>query len=266
MFQENPRTRSRTPLRTPPLPNPGDSLRGELLKIVLVRAGVWGIAAGIACVLAGLEWMRWYWALPPAPAQASIMATVMVVVAVVVWRNTDRRAQRFHLGIDGELVVGQMLERLRRDGYEIFHDLVEDGYNIDHVLIGPPGIFVIETKMHSKPSETGGKITFDGRQILINGHQPDRDPVAQVLANAARIGEIVGGATQRVPFIRGVILYPEWWVDPSPKGAAVWVLNPKALPKFLENEPRRLSGAEIASLGATLGAYLRGRASRRGVN
>jgi hypothetical protein len=52
-------------------------------------------------------------------------------------------------GIEGEKAVGQFLERLREQRYQVFHDLVGDGFNVDHVLIGPAGVFTIETKTSS---------------------------------------------------------------------------------------------------------------------
>jgi hypothetical protein len=42
---------------------------------------------------------------------------------------------------DGEKAVGEFLERFREKGYRIFHDIVGGDFNIDHVLIGPSGIY-----------------------------------------------------------------------------------------------------------------------------
>ena len=47
--------------------------------------------------------------------------------------------------------MGQLLENLRADGARVFHDLVGEGLNIDHVVVSPHGIFVLETKTWSKP-------------------------------------------------------------------------------------------------------------------
>lgn len=57
----------------------------------------------------------------------------------------------------------------------MFHDVVGDGFNVDHILIGPAGVFTVETKTHSKP-KGNSQIVFDGETIRIDGFEPDRDP------------------------------------------------------------------------------------------
>jgi hypothetical protein len=46
--------------------------------------------------------------------------------------------------------VGQYLETLRARGYRVLHDLIGDGFNVDHALIGPDSIFTVETKTYHK--------------------------------------------------------------------------------------------------------------------
>ena len=54
------------------------------------------------------------------------------------------------LGLLGEQVVGQILDRLSSETVRVFHDLevIEPGkkpWNIDHVALTPAGVFAIET-------------------------------------------------------------------------------------------------------------------------
>jgi hypothetical protein len=58
-------------------------------------------------------------------------------------------------GAEGEEVVGRILEELAGDGWNVIHDVSFGRGNIDHVVIGPGGIFTVETKSH------GGKIFLD---------------------------------------------------------------------------------------------------------
>jgi len=86
-----------------------------------------------------------------------------------------RQANRWLQGARGEQQVGSTLQALEREGWPVLHDVVAPGHgNIDHVAVGPPGVFVIETKSHS------GSIRCDGRQ-LYRGRRPlERDPLGQV--------------------------------------------------------------------------------------
>jgi hypothetical protein len=47
-----------------------------------------------------------------------------------------------------EELVGETLDGLRERGWFALHDVQLEHGNIDHVLVGPAGIFTIETKSH----------------------------------------------------------------------------------------------------------------------
>ena len=61
------------------------------------------------------------------------------------------------IGAEGEETVAQLLSLLG-DAYRVIHDAVLPGMrgNIDHIVLGPNGVFVIETKNHK------GFITCNG--------------------------------------------------------------------------------------------------------
>jgi hypothetical protein len=80
-------------------------------------------------------------------------------------------------------------------GYQVFHDLVGDGFNVDHVIIGPGGVYVIETKTISKPAKGESSVKYDGATITVDGNVPDRNPVAQAKAGANWIREIIKSST-----------------------------------------------------------------------
>ena len=55
---------------------------------------------------------------------------------------------RWRSGAEGEERVGRILEALRPHGWYALHDLQTSRGNIDHVVVGPAGLFTIETKSH----------------------------------------------------------------------------------------------------------------------
>jgi hypothetical protein len=75
---------------------------------------------------------------------------------IVVWRLEDQmRTWRF--GMRGEQAVAEALtdRSLAAAGYVAFHDLPGDGkWNIDHVVVGPAGVFVLETKARPRRKAT----------------------------------------------------------------------------------------------------------------
>jgi hypothetical protein len=81
-------------------------------------------------------------------------------------------------------VVAQYLEWFRSANFFVFHDIPSGDANVDHVLIGPKGVFTIETKTHSKPARGEYKVTVVDGEVRANGLMLDRNPQLQAKAQA----------------------------------------------------------------------------------
>ena len=78
-----------------------------------------------------------------------------IILAVVIKMVTDgiekkglyekKRAKDADRGAHAEEVVAERLMNLP-DGYHAFHDIAFDGFNIDHVVVGPGGIFLLKRR------------------------------------------------------------------------------------------------------------------------
>lgn len=248
----------RSPLKASPLRNPGQSVQEYLDDQIYDRIFAPFILALFALVLAGLEWWRWYSGAPPQPILFSILSAVLIAYAAIkIWRAWPR-LRALKQARDGEKAVGQYLDALREQDFRILHDVVGEGFNIDHVIVGPPGVFTIETKTISKPSHGDAKISFDGQSISIAGFQPDRNPVAQAKAQAKWLKELIVQSTGRTVEVWPVVVYPGWYVEHA-QGAhrEIWVLNPKGLPSFLAQEPNRLTPEDVQLVTFHLSQYVR---------
>lgn len=58
------------------------------------------------------------------------------------------QADRWLRGAEGEKAVGAICAELETDGWYAIHDVSLGRGNVDHILVGPGGIFTIETKSH----------------------------------------------------------------------------------------------------------------------
>jgi hypothetical protein len=65
------------------------------------------------------------------------------------YRLYSAQADRWLRGAEGERAVAAVLAQLEDDGWLALHDISLGRGNVDHVLVGPGGIFTIETKSHS---------------------------------------------------------------------------------------------------------------------
>jgi hypothetical protein len=247
----------RSPLKGKPLRNPGQSLDEHMRDLVSAYAIGPALFALILSFVAVLEWLKYVESVPPRPVLYFALALAAVAYAVFRFFWVKRKFKALQLGRDGEKDVGQKLELLRKGGYEVFHDVIGDGFNLDHVLIGPAGIFTIETKTHSKPLKGNPPVVFDGEQILIGGSPPDRNPIVQAKAQASWLRELLRGTTGRKFAVRPVIAYPGWFVENrSADRRTIWVLNPKGLPSFLDHEPVHLKPEDICLASSGLSRYI----------
>lgn len=54
-----------------------------------------------------------------------------------------------------------------------------------------------------------------------------------------------------------VVLFPGWFVERFDSKAAAWVLEPKALSSFIENQPERLTREEVQAMASALTSHIR---------
>jgi Nuclease-related domain len=82
---------------------------------------------------------------------ATVAISLAAIVLVLALKRPAERwidvAGRWRLGAAAEQAVGETLDQLRGEGFDVRHDIEQAGEgNIDHLVIGPTGAFLIETK------------------------------------------------------------------------------------------------------------------------
>jgi len=248
---------TKSPVPSPSLPQPGESAQGMMEDIWFDRVMVPALVSACLGMAATMEWMNiafktspWFW-------------TVLfcLSVAFTAWRYKSMRLEigRRQQGIRGERIVGQLLEDLRSLGCKVYHDVVEDGYNIDHVIIGPHGVFAVETKALSKPRRGQSIVRFDGETVTVGGYQPDRDPVVQANASARRIRHILRERTGQEPRVTPVLLYVGWFVETYARDTSVIVMNQDYFYKSFDRlqDCNTLSADQVDFFAAGMELYLR---------
>lgn len=117
-----------------------------------------------------------------------------------------RAARAWQKGAVGEEGVAVQLWRLSRPGnWRYVHSVPvgDRGSDIDHVLVGPPGVFTINTKAHREAN-----VWVGGDTVMVNGRK--HPYVRNSRHEAARASRLLTAALGwRVP-VRGVIVF----VDP----------------------------------------------------
>lgn len=253
----NKKPKKESPLKQRPLNQPGDSVYEQLLELLFDKFLFWAVASITFWIVCIHHWFLWLSKNPWHPVLSTIIATVVTAITTIQIIPAMKKAKRLRLGLQGEMVVGQRLEELRSAGYQIFHNIIQKGFNIDHVIIGPGGVFVIETKTISKSTTGKPQITYDGHRVLIDGMEPDRDPVAQAKANAKCIGEMLTKFTGQNVAPRPVVIFPGWWVENPRKNAEVLVFHDDYFMKFISGRPNVLKPTDITLLASALETHIR---------
>jgi hypothetical protein len=242
----------------------GQSLDEEIRELLGGEIMPYLAMAVVAVVLAAAEWWRWYLKAPPQPIAYTIVAAVAIAFSWWKISASIRRIRRLRLGRDGERAVAELLEGMRAQGYKVLHDLMGEGFNVDHLLTGPQGVFSIETKTRNLPAKGRGDIDYDGERVLAGGFEPDRDPIIQAKAQAHWVKGLVKEFTGKAIEVRPVVVFPGWFVNQTWKGARpdVWVVNPKALNGFIDNNNAKLSAEDVQSIHAHLSRFVSNSASK----
>jgi hypothetical protein len=124
------------------------------------------------------------------------------VAGLVGWRLRFRPSEQviaWQRGAAGERRTARVLERLTGDGYVVFHDLAVPGSsaNVDHLVIGPSGVFVIDSKQWSGSVRQGS----DG--LAWHNHYRLNRTLETVRWEARVVGRLLGTRTVAVVCVHG---------------------------------------------------------------
>jgi hypothetical protein len=149
----------------------------------------------------------------------------LLLAILVVTHSVLPLVARHERGATGEELVGAMLEGLAEDGWSIIHDASFGRGNVDHLLIGPGGVFTVETKSHPGP-------------IVVR--EIHGATLEQVRSERRAIERIIGEA------VEPLVVYSRAWVDrPMARRKGVRIMPARMLSSYLARQPALLSPEEI---------------------
>lgn len=246
-----------SPLRAKPLRQAGQSVQEELDRIVSDGFMDYALVPLLLVILALYDWMRWWQEAPPQPVLTTIVALLAIAYCVPRMFQLRKRVRLLRQGRDGERAVGEYLERLREQGCVVFHDIIAEKFNIDHVVLSEKGAFVIETKTFSRIR--GARVHCDGTKLVVDGLGDQSAIIDQALGNSRWLREMFQESTGRTFPVKPVIVFPGWYVEGG-LYKDYWVVNPKALPKLMGGEDAKISHDDLKLAAFHLSRYIRGTA------
>lgn len=153
----------------------------------------------------------------------------------------------WYAGAKGEIAVGRILATLPAE-WTAFHALPigDKGADIDHIVIGPGGVFTINTKHH------GGKAVWvAGRTLMVSGH---KEP--HIRNSEFEAGRVTKLLRERMPLLAPVqpvvalVNSKSLTIKTTPE--QVKVIADVGLRRWLMRRPPVLTEGELAQLAAII--------------
>ena len=212
------------------------------------------LAALLVPLFAGYCFLRIYSILPGLPvALSSGLVLVLVSVGLVVWMLL-RFIRSYHnclLGYKGERAVGEHLNLLHGEACRVFHDMPAQvgrkKFNLDHIVVGPTGVWLIETKPRRKgrarPGYKDHQVTYTGK-VLDYPWGEEAFGLEQARYEAQWLSDFIFERTgMRLP-VKAVLALPGWFVVQKGRGD-VFVLSPKTLPGLIRTAREELEAGTV---------------------
>jgi Nuclease-related domain len=178
-----------------------------------------------------------------APRLSLVLGGLAAVAAGWVLRfRPSPNAVAWRRGAVGERRTGQLLAALERHGWAVLHDLAVPGSraNLDHLVIGPGGVFVIDSKHYR------GRLKLDPSGRLWHGRYPLAPALRAVSWEADRAAQVLpdpGVAVLPVVAVHGAQVP---WGKVVTEG--VPVVAARRLPSMLRVLPAVLGPERVAAL------------------
>ncbi|MGH3344038.1 MAG: nuclease-related domain-containing protein [Carbonactinosporaceae bacterium] len=215
-------------------------------RLALRWLPVWGTGA----VLAGWSVSAWI-EIPVFGDALGIIFGLLVAAAVV---NVIFTPQSPNVGWQHGAANGpaapRLLRRLERQGWVVLHGIP----SIDHVAVGPPGVFVIDTKRWMSHN---ARLLFDGKTLWYGSR-----PQTKALTATRQRAELVARVLELEDTDSAA--YPEAIVavhgHPVPGGivesAGVMVLNTRRLRGHLTTRPPRFRASQVHAIARQIAERL----------
>ena len=156
-----------------------------------------------------------------------------IALTLVVDRAASPVVDRWLRGAIGEEKVGEIVDGLGAQGWRAIHDAWTGRGNIDHILIGPAGLFTVETKSHA------GRIDPD---------RIDDRMLKQAYAQSKAVERLTGLEVE--PLLVFSRAYLTRRAVTCRRG--VTILPARMLPGFLASRAQGIPGARVDAVHARL--------------
>lgn len=166
-------------------------------------------------------------------------------------QHAEQQLYAWRQGAEGERRTGAQLAGLEGRGWAVLHDLHWPGRpfaNIDHIAVGPTGVYVIDSKNWS------GRVEVCGGVLRQNGHGRDRECEGVASATGAVAAFLEPQHRALATAVLCLVAHP----TPPQQPRACRVVGLEQLVTTLTAGPARIAPGDVPRIAAYLRALLDG--------
>jgi Nuclease-related domain len=201
----------------------------------LIIIGVMGILGGVLGYLLCLQFQA------GKISSLVIFCAELILIGIVLFADRigfrklnelEKRRAAMRKGAAGENIVAKILEDFPED-FCIINGLTTPFGDLDHVVIGPTGVYVLDTKNWK------GVISADGKgELLLNGKPTNKPTVKPLVTRMMNVRDKIKMLSNLDPFFKAVLVFPISWVEAgwSKTGNANCVRDDQLWNYIVENE------------------------------
>ncbi len=249
--------KKRKPFEELPLRYEGQSLDEKIDKVLNEKMFLYLVIASFFLLAIMFQWIYYFSPIKRPPYIGTVF--YLTIVIFMIWKFIKKweLLKKLKLGRLGERYVGQFLTSMTNAETRVFHDIQGKNFNIDHVIISTKGIYVIETKTFSKPEGRRAEVTFDGKDICIDGIKNQGKIIKQSKAATNFIRSVLEKSLGYKVKVFPVILFPGWWI--AGRGntlGKMWVLNHKLFQTYFNKQKSCFDESQYNQIVDHLTRYL----------
>lgn len=257
MFDKS-KNKKRSPLKKESLRQAGQSLSEKFDDIFSMEIFFPLVAILFLLFSVIATWVMDYFKIENNPLAHTIGSLLIIIYFVAKIIKGANKIKNIKLGRDGEIQVAEVLEELKIFGYKVFNDILEKEFNIDHVVIGPAGVFTIETKTYRKQNGADYQIHYDGTNLKIDGFSSiKKDPIKQAIGQMYWLKGFIENSAKINITVNPVIVFPGWFIDSKNNNSDIVVTNEKLLVLKIKNAQTVLNQDQINLISSHLEIYIR---------
>lgn len=125
-------------------------------------------------------------------------------------KRLKARKRRLYVTYEGQMAVAQEVNRLMPDGYQVYHDFPTDRFHIDHIIVGPNGVFTVTTKVIPYFGRNREKsLTLDDQRLIVGKKRDDRT-IPHAAFQASWLAKWLLTATGEALSVQSILTVPGW--------------------------------------------------------